>query len=185
MTGDAALLSAVKRGAAVLRDAGIAHALGGSFAVYARGGPWPRSHDVDFALKESDLAAALEAFTEAGMHCELPPEGWLAKTYDGDTQIDLIHHPSGRAVDDAMLARAAEFEVESVTMPVLDGTDLTVLKLLSLSEHYCDFGIVLPLVRAVREQVDWDRVVKETDGSPFAEAALLLCARLGLVPEAR
>src|SRR4051794_12216904 len=170
MTGDAALLGAVKRGAAVLRDARIPHALGGSFAVYARGGPWPRSHDVDFLIRDSDVAAALEAFTEAGMRCELPPEGWLAKAYDGDAQIDLIHHPSGHAVDDAMLARAEELEVESVATPVADATDLIVLKLMSLSEHYCDLAIVVPLIRAVREQVDWDRVAKETDASPFAEA---------------
>jgi hypothetical protein len=36
------------------------------------------------------------------------------------------------------------------------------------------------MVRALREQVDWAEVRRRTGHSPFAEAFLLLCDRLGL-----
>jgi hypothetical protein len=55
-------------------------------------------------------------------------------------------------------------------------------KLLSFTEHYCDFTRGLPLARSLREQIDWDRVRKETAPSPYAEAFLLLLERLEVVP---
>ena len=65
-------------------------------------------------------------------------------------------------------------------IPVLPATDVMLTKLLSLSEQYCDFGRLLPYMRAVRERVDWSRVQTETKDRPFAEAFLLLIARLGI-----
>jgi hypothetical protein len=66
-------------------------------------------------------------------------------------------------------------------MPVLTATDLVVQKLSVLDEHYCDLGQVLPTLRALREQVDWDAVRRQTAGNPFAEVTLLLLERLGVV----
>ena len=43
----------------------------------------------------------------------------------------------------------------SVQMPVLPATDIVVTKLMALDEHYCDFARLLPVARALREQVDW------------------------------
>jgi hypothetical protein len=67
-------------------------------------------------------------------------------------------------------------------MPVLSATDVMVSKLLALDEHYCDLATVLPVARALREQVDWERVRERTKGEPFAEAVLFLAERLGVVP---
>jgi hypothetical protein len=44
---------------------------------------------------------------------------------------------------------------------------------------------MIPVVRALREQVDFDRVREETAGSPFAAALLFLLERLGVVSEPR
>ena len=65
-------------------------------------------------------------------------------------------------------------------MPVLAATDLVVTKLLTYRDHYADFGSSLPMVRALREQVDWAQVRERTGHSPFAEAFLLLADRLNL-----
>jgi hypothetical protein len=65
-------------------------------------------------------------------------------------------------------------------IPVLPATELLVVKLRSLSEHYCDFGALLPAVRAVREQVDWPRVREEVGGNPYARAFLYLADELGI-----
>ena len=60
-----------------------------------------------------------------------------------------------------------------------------IAKLQALSEHYCDFGALLPVVRAVREQLDWPELRAETADLPFAEAFLLLCDRLEIAPLTR
>ena len=67
-------------------------------------------------------------------------------------------------------------------MPVLSATQLMIHKLLSYTQHYCDFATGLPVARSLREQIDWDRVRKETAESPYAEAFLVLLDRLDVVP---
>jgi hypothetical protein len=71
--------------------------------------------------------------------------------------------------------------VLSVHMPVLEATDIVVTKLMTLDEHYCDYGRLLPVARALREQVDWDRVRREVAGNDFAAVFLVLLDRLGIV----
>ena len=38
------------------------------------------------------------------------------------------------------------------------------------------------MARSLREQIDWDRVRRETAHSPYAEAFLILLDRLDVVP---
>jgi hypothetical protein len=71
--------------------------------------------------------------------------------------------------------------VLSVQMPVLSGTELLVQKMKAMDEHSCDFGRMLPVARALREQVDWPRVQKETEESDFAAAFLFLLERLSII----
>jgi hypothetical protein len=178
-----ALLQTLKKAAVLLKGARIPFAVGGSYGVYARGGA-PSEHDVDLLVKESDVARAVTVLAEHGFRAASPPEDWLEKVYDEDRLVDLIFRPSERPVDEAMLARCEELTVGAVLMPVLPASDLLINKLLALNEHYCDFSTVLPLVRSLREQVDWGQVRSAADGSPYAEAFLLLCDRLGLIPAA-
>ena len=177
-----ALLETLKKVAVILKAAQIPFAVGGSYGVYARGGP-SSEHDVDLLLKHADVDRAVKVLSEHGMRPESPPEDWLEKVYDEDRLVDLIFRPSERPVDDAMLDRSDEIAVGAVVMPVLRATDLFVNKLLALSEHYCDMAAILPLARSLREQIDWDAVRAETAQSPYAEAFLLLCERLHLVGE--
>jgi hypothetical protein len=58
-----------------------------------------------------------------------------------------------------------------------------IAKLLSLSEHYCDFAPLLLVVRAVREQLDWAEIRRATRDEPFADAFLLLVERLGIATQ--
>ncbi|WP_243407219.1 BON domain-containing protein [Frankia canadensis] len=166
-----------------LKEADIPFALGGSYACWARGGPEP-VHDVDFMLREEDVPQAVAVLAAAGLRPVDPPEDWLTKVFDGEVLVDLIHHPVGRAVTTQMLERSSEMSVDSVRMPVLEATDWFEMTLLALEERYCDLARVLPMIRAMREQVDWDQVRRSTAASPFAEAALLVATRLSLIPPA-
>ena len=181
MSVDDGLLITLKRVAATLKQAEIPFALGGSFAVYAHGGH-SGDHDVDFLLREEDVERALEALVATGFRAERPPEDWLVKVYDEDRMVDLIHHPLDTPVTEETLADTVSRVVDAIVMPCVTATQLMIHKLLSFTEHYCDFTRGLPLARSLREQIDWDRVRKETAQSPYAEAFLLLLERLEVVP---
>lgn len=178
---DEALLVTMKRAASVLKESGVPFALAGGFAVYAHGGS-SSDHDVDFLLKESDVPKALEALEAAGFARENPPEDWLVKVYDEDRLVDLIFRPVERPVTDETLADTVVLLVTSMYLPVLSATALMVHKLLTFSQHYCDFARGLPMARSLREQIDWARVRRETADSPYAEAFLLLLDRLNVAP---
>lgn len=178
---DEGLIVTLKRVAAVLRQAEVPFALGGSFAVYAHGGH-SSDHDVDFLLRSQDVETALEALVEAGLTAERPPEDWLVKVYDEGRLVDLIYRPVETPVTDETLADTVVRPVHAIHMPVLSATTLMVHKLLSFSQHNCDFANALPLARSLREQIDWCRVRRETTHSPYAEVFLILLDRLDVVP---
>jgi len=179
---DEGLLHTLKRVAAVLKQAEIPFVLGGSFAVYAHGGH-SSDHDVDFLIREQDVERALEALVAVGFTAERPPEDWLVKVYDDGRLVDLIHRPIETPVSDETFADTVTRPVDAIHMPVLSATQLMVHKLLSFSQHYCDFARGLPLARSLREQIDWERVRKETARSPYAESFLVLLDRLDVVPD--
>ena len=175
------LREALKRVAVALKEAGVPFALTGGYAVWARGGPEP-DHDVDFLVAADDAQQAEEALRAQDIEVVHPPEDWLFKAYSDGAMVDLIHRHSGGPAQRSTVEDADLLEVLSVEMPVLSATEVVVQKMLALDEHYCDFGAMLPVVRALREQVDVDRVRAETQGSPFAEALLFLLERLEVVP---
>lgn len=179
---DEGLVNTLKRVASVLKQAEVPFALGGSFAVYAHGGH-SSDHDVDFLIREQDKERALAELAKVGFEVEQPPEDWLVKVYDEGRMVDLIYRPVESPVTDATLRDTVMRPVEAINMPVLSATQLMMHKLLSYTQHYCDFATGLPVARSLREQIDWDRVREETAKSPYAEAFLVLLDRLDVVPE--
>src|SRR5918999_4285907 len=94
----------LKKCVATLRDAEIPFLVGGSSALWARGGP-QYVEDLDFIVKPGDAERALDALVEAGLEARRPPEEWLLKARDGEIEIDIIYDPSGFTIDDEVLAR--------------------------------------------------------------------------------
>jgi Uncharacterised nucleotidyltransferase len=178
---DEGLATTLKRVASALKGAGIPFALGGSFAVYAHGGH-SSDHDVDFLIREQDKERALEELSAVGFEVEQPPEDWLVKVFDKGRMADLIYRPVESPVTDETLQDTVQLSVEAIYMPVLSATQLMIHKLLSYTQHYCDFATGLPVARSLREQIDWERVRRETAKSPYAEAFLVLLDRLDVVP---
>jgi hypothetical protein len=177
------MLDAMRRVAAVLRDAEIPFALAGSIAVYAWGGA-DTDHDVDFLIRQADADRALDLLVENGFRGERPPEGWLYKAFDENgSMIDLIYRPAAGPVDDAMLARAEPVSVHAIVMPAMTPTDVLVGKLHALDEHRLDLAPPLELARSLRERIDWAEVRRQTAGSPFAAGFLTVASELGLPTE--
>ena len=175
----AALHDGLRRTAVALLDAGIPFALVGGYAAWARGAPEP-SHDADFAVAEADVEAARQALADAGLDVQQPAENWLFKAYHHGQLVDVIFRMVGEPVTHEQLAQADELEVLAVRMPVLPATDIISAKMRVLGEHYCDFTWLLPMARALREQIDWERVRSEVAAQPYARAFLYLADELGL-----
>ncbi|HWI43884.1 MAG TPA: hypothetical protein VNS81_09705 [Nocardioides sp.] len=176
-----ALREALKTVAVALKEGDSPFALAGSYGLWARGGPEP-DHDVDFMVAEEDAPRAKDLLAERDLEVVQPPEDWLFKVYVGDAMVDVIFRARGVPIDRARFEDADEIEVESVAMPVLSATVLMTDKLCAMEEHSCNISATLPAARAVREQVEWDLVRRETKDNPFAEACLLVLERLDVIP---
>ena len=72
--------------------------------------------------------------------------------------------------------------VDAIRMPVLSATRLMVHKLLSFSQHYCDFARGLPLARSCASRSTGTGYARRPRHSPYAEAFLMLLDRLDVVP---
>ncbi|MFI2704684.1 nucleotidyltransferase family protein [Cellulosimicrobium composti] len=175
-----ALHDGLRMTAAALAEAEIPHALVGGYAAWARGAPEP-SHDADFAIREVDVDRAREVLRAAGLEITEPTENWLFKAYHGGELIDVLYRMVGEPIDDELLARTDEIEVLAVRMPVLSATEIMTSKLRVVGEHYCDFSRLLPVARAMREQIDWVEVRERVDDNPYARAFLFLLDELGVV----
>jgi hypothetical protein len=95
----------------------------------------------------------------------------------------LIFEPCGLVVDDDLLARVDVVPVHAVPMPVVSVDDVLVSKLLALCDTNVDYGPVLQIARALREQIDWADVQDRAGESPCAAAFFTLVERLGIAPE--
>jgi hypothetical protein len=170
----------LKRTAVALKRAEIPFALCGGYAAWVRGAPEPE-HDADFLVCATDAERAAGALADAGLEVVHPAEDWLVKVVSGQTFVDVLWRTCGVPVEGGLIERADVLPVLSVQMPVLAATDVLTTKLLALDEHYCDFTRLLPVARALREQVDWDRVHADVADNDFAVVFLQLLARLGIL----
>jgi hypothetical protein len=175
-----AIKESLKKAAAALRREDVPFMLGGGLAAWVRGGP-ESDHDLDLLVRPGDADRALDALAKEGMRPEKPPENWLYKAWDGDVLIDLIFAPSGETVTDENFKRAEELEVNAVRMQVASLEDVLAAKLLALGEHEADYGPLLEISRAVREQVDWGEVRRRTASSPFSKGFFTLAEELEIV----
>lgn len=174
-----AIVDALRAAVPVLHQHEIPFLLGGSMAVWAYGGPEPVK-DLDLMFRPQDVARAQAVLVAAGFRAEDPPEEWLLKAWHGDVLVDLIFAPRGVPITDEVLARGRDRSLSAVRLRVMALEDVLTSKLLALDEHQLDMGYLLQLVRAIREQVDWEQLRRRTEDWPYAAAFLTLVDRLGI-----
>jgi hypothetical protein len=173
----------LKRTAVALKEGGVPFALCGGYAAWVRGAPEP-DHDADFLVPADEADRAAKVLADAGLDVQDPAEDWLLKVVQGGSFVDVLWRTCGRPVESDLIARSEVKPVLSVQMPVLQATDIVVTKLMALDEHYCDFAHLLPVARALREQVDWAEVRTEVAENDFAVVFLDLLERLRVLPAA-
>jgi hypothetical protein len=180
-TSFADLSETLRHTVSVLRDAEVPFLLGGSMAIWVRGGPQTRN-DLDVMVRPGDADAALEALVASGMRADHPPEEWLYKAWRGNVMVDVIFRPAGLELTDAVFERADVISVLAIATPVMALEDVLATKLNALTEHELDLRPPLAAARALREQIDWPRLYVLTSGSPFAAAFFALAEALGVAP---
>lgn len=181
--GFEAIGETLRRSAAALRDAEVPFVLGGSLAVWARGGPTPQN-DLDLMVTPGDAERALEVLVSAGMRPERPPEEWLLKAWNGPVMVDLIFRPSGLEIDRELIDAADVISILAVGMPVMSIEDVLATKLSALTERVLDYSAMLAMARSVREQIDWPRLWAQAAGAPLAKPFFTLVEELGIAPAA-
>jgi hypothetical protein len=172
----------LKRTAVALKQANVPFALCGGYAAWVRGAPEP-DHDADILVPKADAERAATVLADADLKVVDPAEDWLVKVVDPTDErvfVDVLWRTCGVPVESAFVDRAEVLPVLSVQMPVLPATDILITKLMALDEHYCDFSRLLPVARALREQVDWPRVHEQVAANDFAVVFLVLLDRLGI-----
>src|SRR3954447_12561487 len=174
------LVTAMMDVAGALRDADVPYLLAGSFAVWARGGP-AHDTDLDFAVKPDDLDRAVQALVAAGMREKPTPEEWLKKVCDGDVQVDVIFEPAGLEIDDDVMERGDDIEVNGMTFRVMGVDDVMTTKLFAFKEHYLDYESTLEMARMVREQIDWDELRRRCADYAYAKPFFTLAEELGVI----
>ena len=172
----------LKRTAVALKEGGVPFALCGGYAAWVRGAPEP-DHDADFLVPADEADRAAKVLADAGLDVQDPAEDWLLKVVQGGSFVDVLWRTCGHPVESDLIDRSEIKPVLSVQMPVLQATDIVVTKLMALDEHYCDFAHLLPVARALREQVEWEVVRTEVADNDFAVVFLQLLDRLGIVAD--
>jgi hypothetical protein len=175
-----AIENTLKKAVAALNGNRVPFLLGGSLAVWVRGGP-ESCNDLDLMLRPEDGDAALAALEAAGMQGERPPEDWLYKAHDGDVLVDLIFGPKGLTIDDETFERADRVSAFGLEVRAMRLEDVLITKLRAIHEHYLDYDPLLQMARAVRERIDWEEVRRATEDSPYARAFFTLVEGLGVV----
>jgi hypothetical protein len=176
-----AIERSLKKAVAAFERAQITYLLGGGLAAWARGGT-ESYKDLDLMVRPGDAERALEALAAEGMRTERPAEQWLLKAWDGEVLIDLIHHPEGIEIDEAVIARGDQINVFGVEVQVMALEDVLTTKLLALGEHDLDYERLVQIARSLREQIDWEALRRRTEHSPYASAFFTLAEGLEIAP---
>lgn len=93
-------------------------------------------------------------------------EDWLFKAHPDSAVVDVLHRLVGVPVDQDLIGRAEEHDVLGLRLPVLPPTDVVITQMLAMSEHYCDFGSLLPGVRCGSDSTGAEPRPHTSDGNP-------------------
>jgi hypothetical protein len=152
----------------------IPHLFMGGLASAAHGRPrW--THDIDVFVRPEDAGRALETLGAAGFATQKTDQRWLYKGVKDQVLVDVIFLSDGQVIlDDEMLRRAREADLEGVQVPTISPEDLIVIKALVHKErsprHWFD---ALALLR--REDLDWDYLIGRASRYSALRVASLLC----------
>jgi predicted nucleotidyltransferase len=153
---------AYARALKTLNELEIRYAVAGAFATHFYTGLWRDTKDLDIFIKPEDAPITLDALKAEGFKTEVREKHWLAKAKRSAYLVDLIFGMANGMVefDDEWLACQAEVSVAGVKAPVIRLEELITSKVYIAVRDRFDGADILHLIRAVKGQVDWERILE-------------------------
>jgi len=141
----------------------------GAFGVYHYSGCWRNTKDMDVLVAMDQFPAAVEVVRAAGLEDYYPVEAydrsWIFRSHLADVIVDVIHgFPNHVAeVIGSWFAhgRPGEFAGESVQYVAPE--DLIWMKLFVFQRERCDWPDLLNIIRGLRGELDWERLLRQAD----------------------
>jgi predicted nucleotidyltransferase len=154
----------------------IPYVLIGGLASAALGRPRSTA-DIDVLVAREDASPALDALDAAGFETEETNPEWIYKAVKDDVTVDVIFWLKGDIyLDDEMLARAVDVEVDGIGAKVCPPEDQIVIKAIvhdeQTSRHWHD---ALGLIAAC--DLDWDYLAERARHGARRVLALLVYAQ--------
>lgn len=177
-------LEVLHEAVATIEEAGVPALLMGGLASATHGRPrW--THDIDLFIRPQDAKRALEALQDKGFQVQETYPDWLFKGLKNGVLVDLIFRTSGDIyLDDEMIARSREEQINSIKVRMIAPEDLLIIKAIVHEEHLPrHWHDALGLIAAFK--LDWDYVLYRAQRGARRVLALLLYAQSNdlLVPD--
>jgi hypothetical protein len=137
----------------------------GAYAFCEYTGIFRDTKDLDLFLRERDLEDAFRVLEEAGFRTELLDPGWIGKAYRGEWFVDLIFSSGNgvAVVDELWFEHARRGRVMGVDVLLAPPEEIIWSKGFVLERERYDGADVNHLIRAVGEELDWDRLLFRFD----------------------
>jgi len=179
---DATAADFYRRAMSALAEAGVPFLVGGAYAFARYTGIARHTKDFDVFLVRKDLDRALAALAGAGLAVDRRFPHWLAKAYEGDLFIDLIHSSGNgvAAVDDLWFAHAERSEVLDLPALLCPAEEMIWSKSFVMERERFDGHDVAHLLRSRGPALDWDRLLRRFAG-PAARVLLAHVVLFGYV----
>lgn len=139
---------------------GIDFVIGGAFALRYYTGITRNTKDLDIFIRPEDVEHGLTALESAGYQTKLVNAGWLAKTFYGDTFIDIIFRSGNgiAVVDSAWFTRAETVEVFGLSVPVTPVEEAIWSKAFTMERERFDLADIAHMIQARGKTIDWDHL---------------------------
>lgn len=149
----------------ILLDAGVPFLLGGAFALQSYTRIARDTKDVDLFVRPADLERTLATLEGAGCEVERTFPHWLAKAWQGEYFIDIIHS-SGNGispVDDDWFTYSRPAEVLGLPVRLCPPEEVLWTKAFIMERERFDGADVAHLLRETGRELDWERLVRRFD----------------------
>jgi hypothetical protein len=148
-----------------LAGSNVPFLVAGAYAFFEYTRIFRDTKDLDVFLRRADLEAAFRVLEAAGFRTEISEPGWIGKAWRGEWFVDLIYSSGNgvAVVDDLWFDHARRAEVMGVEVLLAPPEEMIWSKSFVLERERYDGADVNHLVRAVGQDLDWDRLLVRFD----------------------
>ena len=137
----------------------------GAYAFHEYTGIFRDTKDLDLFLRERDLEEGFRVLESAGFRTELEDATWIGKGYRGEWFVDLIFGSGNgvAVVDDLWFEHARPGRVMGIDVQLAPPEEMIWSASFVLERERYDGADVNHLIRAMGDELDWERLLFRFD----------------------